>query len=60
MDLFRGVLAKGEYSERVLTLTEELLSMNPGSYTVWYASMCVLIFMGIADLKFSGNIVARV
>ena len=42
MDLFRGVLAKGEYSERVLTLTEELLSMNPGSYTVWqYRRACL-------------------
>lgn len=37
MDIFRAIVAKGEFSERVLSLTEDLLSLNPGSYTVWSA-----------------------
>jgi protein farnesyltransferase/geranylgeranyltransferase type-1 subunit alpha len=37
MDLFRGVLAIGEYSERVLDLTKEILcNHNAANYTVWY------------------------
>jgi hypothetical protein len=35
MDLFRGVVAKGEYSDRVLDLTEEILENNAANYTVW-------------------------
>jgi hypothetical protein len=35
MDLFRGVVARGEYSERVLELTEELLEQNAANYTIW-------------------------
>lgn len=35
MDIFRGVISKGEHSERVLSLTQEILEVNPGSYTVW-------------------------
>ena len=34
-DIFRGVVARGELSERVLHLTEELLELNPANYTVW-------------------------
>ena len=35
MDYFRAVTAKGEYSERALALTEDIINMNPGHYTVW-------------------------
>jgi protein farnesyltransferase/geranylgeranyltransferase type-1 subunit alpha len=35
MDLFRGVVARGEYSDRVLDLTEEILEINAANYTVW-------------------------
>jgi hypothetical protein len=35
MDLFRGVVAIGEYSDRVLDLTEEILENNAANYTVW-------------------------
>lgn len=38
MDLFRGIVAKGEYSERVLELTEELLELNAANYTIWYSA----------------------
>lgn len=35
MDIFRAVMHAKEYSPRVLKLTEELLELNPASYTVW-------------------------
>ena len=35
MDLFRAVVSKEEYSERVLELTEELLELNAANYTIW-------------------------
>ena len=35
MDIFRAILAKKEYSSRTLKLTEDLLMINPASYTVW-------------------------
>ena len=35
MDIFRGVLHKGEYSERGLDLTQEIIEYNAASYTVW-------------------------
>lgn len=31
----RAVMAKNEYSERVLRLTEDIIDMNPAHYTVW-------------------------
>ena len=37
-DYFRGVMATGERSERVMELTEHLIRMNPAHYTVW--SVC--------------------
>jgi hypothetical protein len=33
----RAVMADNEMSERVLKLTEHIISMNPAHYTVWYA-----------------------
>ena len=35
MGYLRAVMAKCEYSERVLQLTEHIISMNPAHYTVW-------------------------
>ena len=35
MDIFRAIINMNEKSERVLLLTEELLSMNAANYTVW-------------------------
>eukprot|EP01035_Chromulina_nebulosa_P021118 gene21118-27364_t len=35
MDLFRAVIKKGEYSERVLDLTERILDINAANYTIW-------------------------
>lgn len=34
-DYFRGIMAIGERSERVLALTEHIIRMNAGHYTVW-------------------------
>jgi protein farnesyltransferase/geranylgeranyltransferase type-1 subunit alpha len=35
MGYLRAVMAKNEYSDRVLGLTEHIISMNPAHYTVW-------------------------
>jgi protein farnesyltransferase/geranylgeranyltransferase type-1 subunit alpha len=35
MGYLRAVMAKNEFSERVLALTEHIISMNPAHYTVW-------------------------
>lgn len=35
MSYLRAIMAKCEYSERVLELTEDLIDMNPAHYTVW-------------------------
>lgn len=35
MGYLRAVMAKNEYSQRVLELTEHIISMNPAHYTVW-------------------------
>lgn len=32
----RAVMAANEMSERALKLTEDVISMNPAHYTVWY------------------------
>jgi protein farnesyltransferase/geranylgeranyltransferase type-1 subunit alpha len=37
MSYLRAVMAKNEMSERVLDLTEDIISMNPAHYTVWYS-----------------------
>ncbi|KAL5480809.1 RAM2 [Sanghuangporus weigelae] len=34
-DYFRGVVKAGEMSERVLTLTESVIRMNPAHYSAW-------------------------
>lgn len=35
MEYLRAVMASDEKSERVLELTEHIISMNPAHYTVW-------------------------
>ena len=35
MGYLRAVMAKNEFSKRVLSLTEHIISMNPAHYTVW-------------------------
>jgi len=42
MDLFRAVVSKEEYSERVLELTEELLELNAANYTIWLEKLPLL------------------
>ena len=36
MSYLRALMAANEMSERVLPLTEHIISMNPAHYTVWY------------------------
>jgi len=50
MDYFRGIVRKGEKSERVLKLTEHIIGMNPGMYSVWQYRYHTLLAIG-ADLK---------
>lgn len=38
MSYLRAVMAENEKSERALTLTEDIIRMNPAHYTVWYVS----------------------
>lgn len=35
MAYLRAIMAKGDLSERVLELTEDIIKMNPAHYTVW-------------------------
>jgi protein farnesyltransferase/geranylgeranyltransferase type-1 subunit alpha len=35
MGYLRAVMADNEFSERVLSLTEHIINMNPAHYTVW-------------------------
>ena len=35
MSYLRAVMARNEISDRVLNLTEDIISMNPAHYTVW-------------------------
>ena len=35
MSYLRSVMAKDEKSDRVLSLTEDIIRMNPAHYTVW-------------------------
>ena len=36
MDTFRALVKKNEKSPRGLALTESLIRMNPGHYSIWY------------------------
>ena len=39
MGYLRAVMVKNEHSERVLELTEHIISMNPAHYTVWFVCL---------------------
>jgi len=47
MDLFRAVLARNEFSERVLQLTKDILEKNAGNYTVWQYRRECLVALGV-------------
>lgn len=44
MDVFRGLIHQKEFSERGLLLSQQLLSVNAASYTVWSALVSPLYF----------------
>jgi len=50
MSYLRAVMAKNEMSERVLALTEHIISMNPAHYTVWLFRAKTLFTLN-ADLR---------
>lgn len=35
-DYFRGIVKKGEMSNRVLELTEDIIRLNPAHYSAWW------------------------
>ncbi|KAF1920024.1 farnesyltransferas-like protein [Ampelomyces quisqualis] len=47
MGYLRAVMAKNEFSERVLALTEHIISMNPAHYTVWLYRAKTISELGI-------------
>lgn len=46
----RAVMAANEMSERALQLTEDVISMNPAHYTVWYV-------ITVTRARWGGNLV---
>ncbi|KAH7401908.1 hypothetical protein DE146DRAFT_445167 [Phaeosphaeria sp. MPI-PUGE-AT-0046c] len=48
MGYLRAVMAKNEFSERVLGLTEHIISMNPAHYTVWLYRAKTISELGIS------------
>lgn len=47
MSYLRAVMAANEYSSRALSLTEDIISMNPAHYTVWLYRAKILREMGL-------------
>ena len=45
MDMFRAVVNANEKSERALGLTEDIIRMNAGHYTVWCVSISSLHYI---------------
>lgn len=39
MDTFRAIVAVDEKSERALQVTEVLIKLNPGHYSIWSAQV---------------------
>ncbi|KDQ09114.1 hypothetical protein BOTBODRAFT_37357 [Botryobasidium botryosum FD-172 SS1] len=61
-DYFRGVVQAGERSERVLDLTEYIISLNPSHYSVWqyrYSTLIALKSDLAAELKLMNTIAAE-
>lgn len=50
MSYLRAIMASDEFSPRVLSLTEDLISMNPAHYTVWLYRAKTLFALN-SDLK---------
>ncbi|KAJ3008553.1 hypothetical protein HKX48_008473 [Thoreauomyces humboldtii] len=50
MSYFRGILSVQERSERVLTLTEFIVRLNPGHYSVWKYRQDTVFSLGL-DLE---------
>ncbi|KAH3916148.1 hypothetical protein HBI56_037380 [Parastagonospora nodorum] len=48
MGYLRAVMAKNEFSDRVLALTEHIISMNPAHYTVWLYRAKTISELGIS------------
>ena len=48
MSYLRAVMAANERSERVLDLTEHIITMNPAHYTVWY-TIAFKLFIEFTD-----------
>jgi protein farnesyltransferase/geranylgeranyltransferase type-1 subunit alpha len=46
MSYLRAVMASNEYSDRALSLTEDIISMNPAHYTVWLYRAKIIREMG--------------
>ncbi|KAI8058134.1 hypothetical protein BDF22DRAFT_23871 [Syncephalis plumigaleata] len=58
MDYFRAVSAQREFSERALALTEDIINMNPGHYTIWLYRKDILLGID-ADLEKELEFIAR-
>ena len=53
MGYLRAVMAAKEYSPRVLTLTEHIISLNPAHYTVWIYRASTILAL---DIPIDGEI----
>lgn len=47
MDAFRYILTKNERSQRAIQLTETILKLNPGMFTVWNYRTMLLTSSGL-------------
>ena len=60
MSYLRAVMAKNEHSTRVLSLTADIISMNPAHYTVWLYRSRTLRSLGDAAGSGPAGYLARV
>ncbi|KAL4193869.1 hypothetical protein AMTRI_Chr06g179080 [Amborella trichopoda] len=59
MDYFRAIFLADERSPRSLALTSEVITMNPGNYTVWYFRRLILETLS-ADLHKEMSFIERI